>query len=397
MKQLFTLVFSFLSLFISAQQKETHQIKIYLEDAETGKNIDDAKVTLEGFEIPPIIGLYDKKNKFYYFDEIPDGYNTIMAYHKKYNEKGYQNLEGLPGELKLRLYDPNYVSYSFEKPKLKNFQKDYSNENSYIKTLQNRIEKHKEIENRNFKYLYNEDPFHIAIITKYSYKDFFSNESIKNLLDKLSLKYTEYKSGTEKSYTLNMYQFIEGRFYKNQYSEVEIQKYGNQLPYGFNCYNVFFFHKKDTTKFDRFNSKEIKELREFNLTVASISSRVIEYYANSKFKNESLKELYNHNINTNIHQYSIGNYDFGKLLIPEKIFFKNFKEESEMYFGDKKYKKVETLNSDSSIESLFFIIPKNQNLGMGLGTLDDIKTNEINFKDKFYFFNVISDNLKITK
>jgi len=114
MKQFFTLVFSFLSLCICAQQKDTHQIKIYLEDAETGKKIDDAKVTLEGFEIPPITGQYDKKGKYYFFDEIPDGYNTIMAYHKKYNEKGFQNISGLPSELKLRLYDPLNVSYSFE-------------------------------------------------------------------------------------------------------------------------------------------------------------------------------------------------------------------------------------------------------------------------------------------
>lgn len=396
MKQLFTFVFSFLSLFIYAQQKETHQIKISLEDAETGKNIDDAKVTLEGFEIPPIIGQYDKKGKFYYFDKIPNGYNTIMAYHKKYNEKGFQNLQGLPAELKLRLYDPNYVSYSFEKPKLKNFRKDYSKENSYIKTLRNKIEKNKEIENRNFKYLYNEDPFHIAIITKDSYKDFFSNEIIKNLLDKLSLEYTRYKSGTEKSYTLNMYQFMEGRFFKNQYSEIEIQKYGSQPPYGFNSYNVFFFHKKDMTKFNRFNSKEIQELRKLNLTVATISNRIIEYFANSKFKKESFEKLYNHNINTSIHQYSIDNYDFGKLANPETIFFKNSEKESKMYFGDNKYKKVETLNGDSSIEALFFIIPKKNNSGIGLGTID-AEVNETNFEDQFYFFNTIPNNLKIIK
>ena len=396
MRNLLPFIFSLFFLCISAQQKNNPDIKIYLEDAETGKNIDDARVTLEGFEIPPITGQYDKKGNYYYFDNIPSGYNTVMSYHKKYNEKGYQNLEGLPGELKLKLYDPKYVSYSFEKPKLKKIEKNYSKENSYIETLQNRIGKRKEIENRNFKYLYNEDPFHIAIITKYSYKDFFSNESIKNLLDKLSLEYTEYKSGTEKSYTLNMYQFIEGRFFKNQYSEIEIQKYGSQLPYGFNCYNVFFFHKKDTTKFDRFNSKEIHELRKLNLTIASISNRTIEYYANSKFKNESFEELYNHNINTNIHQYSIGNYDFGKLSIPEKIFFKNSKEESEMYFGDKNYKKVAPLNSDSSIESLFFIIPKKQNSGIGLGTID-FDINKTNFKDQFYFFNTVPNNLKIIK
>lgn len=394
MKQLFILVFFLLSLCICAQQKDTPKIKIYLEDAETGKNIDDAKVTLEGFEIPAITGQYDKKGKYYYFYKIPAGYNTVMSYHKKYNEKGYQNLEGLPKKLELRLYDPNYVSYSFDKPKLKEFRKDYSKEDSYLKTLKNTIGKGKEIENRNFKYLYNEDPFHIAIITKYSYKGFFSNDSIKNLLNKLSLECTEYKSGTEKRYKLNMYQFSEGRFFKNESSEIEIQQYGSQLPYGFNTYNVFFFHKKDTTRFDRFNSKEIQELRKFNLTVAAISYRVVEYYANSKFKNESFQELYNYDI----FQYSISNYDFGKLESPEKIFFKNSENERRMYFGNEKFKKIETLNSDSSIKAIFFVIPKKQNSGIGLGLLDDDSINEINFKDKFYFFNTIpNNNFKIIK
>ncbi|MCV9928125.1 hypothetical protein OIU83_10700 [Flavobacterium sp. LS1R49] len=106
MKHLSILYFALLSFCISAQEKTTHAIKIYVEDAETGKNIDDAKVTLEGFEIPAITAKYDTKNRYYYFNEIPSGYNTVMSYHKKYNEKGFQNVAGLPEELKLQLHTP---------------------------------------------------------------------------------------------------------------------------------------------------------------------------------------------------------------------------------------------------------------------------------------------------
>lgn len=109
MKNLSILYFTLFSFCVLAQKKEAPVIKIYLEDAETGKNIPDAKVTLEGFEIPAITGKYDKVGKYYYFTEIPVGYNTIMAYHKKYNEKGFQNMKGLPKELKLKLYTPYRV------------------------------------------------------------------------------------------------------------------------------------------------------------------------------------------------------------------------------------------------------------------------------------------------
>ncbi|MCC9074118.1 hypothetical protein LNQ49_21245 [Flavobacterium sp. F-65] len=398
MKHVLLFFFSLLSFYSLAQEKATPQIKIYLEDAETGKNIDDAKVTLEGFEIPAITAKYDQKNNYYYFNEIPSGYNTVMSYHKKYNEKGYQNVAGLPKELKLRLYDPHYVSYSFEKPKLTEFKKDYSEQDNYLKILQNKISKGNSIENKNFRYLYNEDLFHVAIITKYSYKDFFSNDTIKRLLNKLSLEYTKYKSGTEERYTLNAYQFNDTRLSKYQYLENDIQQSENQNYPGLNNYNVCFFNKIDKTKFNRFNCKEIQELRKFNFVVATLSNRVIEYYANSKFNKKSFKELYDHNIKNNIYQNSIDNYDFGKLKIPEKIFFKSSEKESKMYFGEEKSRKLEVLNSDYFIETIFFVIPKNQNSSKGLGTLDDDSVNETNFKNRFYFFNTLSGNyLKIIK
>ena len=86
-------------------------IKIYLEDAETSKNICDAKVTLEGLEIPEIRGKYDKIGKFYYFTEIPEGYNTVMAYHEKYNEKGFQDVKGLTRNIRLKLYKPYRIKF----------------------------------------------------------------------------------------------------------------------------------------------------------------------------------------------------------------------------------------------------------------------------------------------
>ncbi|MCP2028810.1 hypothetical protein L1276_003981 [Flavobacterium sp. HSC-32F16] len=109
MKPLLIFFFTVISFYVSAQEKPISSIKIYLEDAETLKNINDAKVTLEGFEIPAIKAKYNKKEKYYYLDKIPSGYNTIMAYHKKYNEKGFQNISGLPKELRLQLHLPYRV------------------------------------------------------------------------------------------------------------------------------------------------------------------------------------------------------------------------------------------------------------------------------------------------
>jgi len=90
-------------------QSEKAVIKVYLEDANTGKNIIDANVILEGFKKTVIKGKFDKEGKFYYFTKIPNGYNTVMAYHKGYNEKGFQNTNDLPKELRLKLYTPYRV------------------------------------------------------------------------------------------------------------------------------------------------------------------------------------------------------------------------------------------------------------------------------------------------
>jgi len=109
--------FSFLLLFLFLLGfGQNPAIKIYVADAENSKNISNAKVCLEGFEIPAIKAQYKKKEKYYYFTEIPKNYNTVMVYHKKYNEKGFQDMNGLPKELKFKLHEPlqNYYDFDYE-------------------------------------------------------------------------------------------------------------------------------------------------------------------------------------------------------------------------------------------------------------------------------------------
>lgn len=200
MKNLTILYFTLLSFCVLAQKKEAYAIKIQLEDAETGKNIDDAKVTLEGFEIPALTAKYDKQEKVYYFDEIPNGYNTIMAYHKKYNEKGFQNIQGLPKELKLSLY----ALYRIKIP------------NDSI----------------NF---YKEDNYHIYILF---------NDAILNTL-KTCPDFDSKSLCFAKEYIT--------KFYKNLIVK-------DELSFGTWSLNTIIIEKKNKKKFKRFNDPIIKEI-----------------------------------------------------------------------------------------------------------------------------------------
>lgn len=375
MKQLFTLVFSFLSLFISAQQEETHQIKIFLEDAETGKNIDDAKVTLEGFEIPPIISQYDKKGKYYYFDEIPNGYNTIMSYHKKYNEKGYQNLEGLPGELKLRLYDPLNVSYGFEKIVLtkenccnQGKKYNYQLQPQTLKRVKNSSTKKSK---STFRYLYAEDPYHIAIISKLDRDHFLNDDKIKESIKKLSIE--------------EMYE--SERFGEYVYESYAIDNKTGHLVDGFDAltrqhtYKVYIFQKKDSTKFKRFNCPEIKKLRELNLIVSTLTIKKLEYYANKPFNSE---KFYGSNKNSE----DIKHYDLSTFRNIDVSYFDTQKEDLKHYFfGINPNATNDRLTSldDDKIFSAFFVIPKNFQSSIGLGALDNVEIDKTN--DSLLFTN----------
>lgn len=373
-------------------QVENKFIKIFVQDAITGKNIKDAKVTLEGFEIPEIVGKYDKKGKFYYFNDIPKGYNTVMAYHKKYNEKGFQDIGGLTKSITIKLEDKRFLNYSFEKPLLESIRKEYSIKNKYIESLEKLLAKREKVSNKHYKYIYNEDSYHIAIISKLNEKDFFSNDTVKKLFQSLSLVQTRYMFGTEENYRLNCYGFVNGDFYKREVSK-EISEYNSFNDFGNeDTYRVYFFHKKDESKFERFNCREIYELRKHNLIVAVLTSRVIEYFGSSKFKNQLFEDFYKHYVESNILQYSIENYDFGKLKESPQIFFNTSKKEDKMYFGEKKSKRFESMPSSNEglIKTLFFLIPKqNDNLSIGLGALDCSNETKVNFEEKYYFFNSI--------
>jgi hypothetical protein len=272
MKTILYLFISLSSCFVFGQNKD-FAIKIFLEDAYTRKNIKDAKVTLEGFEIPEIVGNYDKKGKFYYFSEIPEGYNTVMAYHKDYNEKGFQNVEGLPAVLKFRLQDKKNSSYSF----LKVPDSLYDNK------------KKKRIKNVLFKDRYIEDPFKIIISPKNAmdYNDFkeFINQKIeelnieivlvnpyweRNKIDKYPFDVTQ-KEGYPKI-TANNSQEIDGKYLlplacglNNMDNTFFETHYSNKIK------DVcFIFRKKDGSKFKRFNDPIIRKLKAEKVNICSI-------------------------------------------------------------------------------------------------------------------------------
>lgn len=295
MKKLSVLLFALLSFYISAQEKATPAIKIYLENAETGKNIGDAKVTLEGFEIPAITGQYDKKGKYYYFDKIPAGYNTIMSYHKKYNEKGFQNIDGLPEELKLKLYDPLNVSYDFE---------SYIGVNKYV-----------------------EDPYKISISTsdflEYNTLKDYINQTIQGLQLPVELvnPYWEinkiennpYCTPQKEGYpisNLKENQRIEGGYLFPLVGGVSSifpdRSYSNTSKD-----ICFILRKTDGSKFKRFNDPIIKKLKQQNIKVCSIvlnkkNGRDLTITSNFKIRDQQNK---NFNLKNKIDSSKVFFYD----------------------------------------------------------------------------------------
>ncbi len=364
----------FLGFSLHGQRSDTIAIKIYLEDAETSKNVCDAKVTLEGFEIPAIVGKYDKKGKFYYFTEVPKGYNTIMAYHKKYNEKGFQNTEGLPKEIKLQLFDPMNVSYRFES-------------NPYKDSVQ---------------VIYIEDPYKFGItsVNDGDYTTF--RKYIINEIEKLNLNvelvnpFLEMEKNTNiplkfrgKLSYCNDFEFCKNANYVKQieaYPDLRIETkppivgyeenklkpfpiiYTNEtiLPLlatdsnnDFYClstyeevlYNngsdfmipnretniIFYVRKKDGKKFKRYNDPIIRKIREINrINTFSVTYR--KYYHNSKkgkfYKNSYTKDLDRFNNFKNIDSSKVFFYHTKRFVkYKNRFFFKLFTIKHQQVFG----------------------------------------------------------------
>jgi hypothetical protein len=367
MKNVYFIVTLLFCLFVQGQNSPA--IKIYLEDAETGKNIPDAKVTLEGFEIPAITGKYNQKEKYYYFAEIPAGYNTIMAYHKKYNEKGFQDTGGLPKELKLKLYDPLNVSYSFEKIVLTNEnccnqgkQSNYAKKPKYLNDV---IDSKKTISRPKFRYIYIEDPYHIAVLCKRTGGDCFENDSIKKILIELSLE------------EINYQHYGVGKFiidWESGYLSDDPNP--NQLG------NVFILHKKDGSKFKRFNSPEIKKLRSHNLIIASFTNRQLEYYSDIRY---DANKFYEYTTKKNYYGSSHTFYSPREI---RQTFSNTLKKDLDNYYGKNKKNLTNDrlpTSDDNKIFSSFFVIANTTIDGIGLGALDNMELNKSSIQD--YIFN----------
>jgi predicted SAM-dependent methyltransferase len=288
-----------------------------------------------------------------------------MAYHEKYNEKGFQDLNGLPKELRLKLYEPFNLSYGFEKPVLsrENCCNEEKNTNYSImpKTLEKVLNNNEKISNPNFRYIYQEDQYRIAIISKYDYKTFFSNDTIKNIL---------------KEYSLEEYELNEGNYQK--YAIDKFSGYLMSCKKG-NCgiEYVYIIQKKDGTSFKRFNSIEIIKLRENNFVVAALTNKKLEYYANFPFDSKKFHFLENYAKSSLFRAGKIG------------ITFCSTPEENyKMYYGDFDINIVGDImpsHDDDILYGLFLVIPKDQHSSIGLGALDNMEVDKRQVEQ--YFFN----------
>jgi hypothetical protein len=291
--------FSFLLLFLFLLGfGQNPAIKIYVADAENSKNISNAKVCLEGFEIPAIKAQYNKKEKYYYFTEIPKNYNTVMVYHKKYNEKGFQDMNGLPKELKFKLHEPLQNYYDF----------DYETSN--------------EQPNKKFYNYYVEDPFKIVIRPKkeMSYNDFrnyiYSYINENNIeIEPVNPVWERYKLENNIKENLEPYPLYNDLylpnedFYKNEFTIFPIAYYRSYIGHADvkpvsndSKFITLFFRKKNKEKFKRFNDEIINQLSknsEINILSVIIPlgnylENGITFYYNTK-RDQEIKYIINQN------------------------------------------------------------------------------------------------------
>jgi hypothetical protein len=339
MNKYFTaLCFTFLSLCIFAQAKQIPVIKIYLEDAENGKNIDNANVTLEGFELPAITAKYNKEEKNYYFYEIPAGYNTIMTYHKKYNEKGFQNVAGLPNELKFKLFDPIKISYSFDF-----FWYHYFPQKSYV-----------------------EDPYKISIsaandMDYNAFRKFVSTkiqelkleiELVNPLWEESKIAVNSFAFPNQKeaypSLSLKKTNIIDSEYFfplKSGVSNIFPDKNYSNTPNDIS----FIIRKKDGSKFKRFNDPIIKKLKEEKFNVSAIVLNKITGYDNLQTK-LNVRDRLNKKLNI---KYKVDS---------SKVFFYNlsfYKKQPKIFFWKHKLPRGIIEPGQFPQLPLFFLIANN--------------------------------------
>lgn len=365
---------------------QTDGLRIYVSDIENGKNITDAKVTLEGFELPEIKAIYNTEGHYYYIDKLPEGYNTVMAYHKGYNEKGYQKTEGLSTEVNLRLHSSRNVFYDFEKPVLTEISANYSRKNLYQKKLEKVLSMNEDgISLPSFRYLYQEDFYHIAILSEIPTESFF-NDGLKKVLDNLSLEpsRTIVETGAGimsrcfgvKSYGGSIY------YDQNLYASLDSANECDKSMGFETAYRIYFFNKKNGEKLSRYNSVEIKKLREMGYTVAAITYRKIEYYGKEKFNPDI---FFNMQSTFFKDDYVPAVTDYFLFNLPQKPFqtlYSNLKDDMSKRYDGVFYG---SSDKDNIIYSLYLVMPRSGTEAIGLGILD-IATKE-DLISKYIFTN----------
>jgi len=299
-----TAILFFCAIPTLSQANKQAAIKIYLTDAETGKAVKNARVTLEGFQIPPIEGNYDKKGKYYYFTEIPTGYNTVMSYHKDYNEKGFQNTDGLPKEVRLKLYDPLNVSYEISS----------FHDSMYIQ------HRNRYISSKYFRDIYIEDPYKIAITTLIEDCD-----ELLKLIKGFGLDLEPINP-----YSIDLTYQCDS-IYVNPAYNYPITEGCSALKSKEHFYSpVIFFKKRNGEKFKRFNDPIIAKLRGDQFFVQTVVYSKTAYRETKRFK---IKKYKTDNLNSYFDRYN-----FGLISIEYKKYF-----ETDNDFFDSKLISVESL------------------------------------------------------
>lgn len=95
----------FFLIFSLARGQNTPTIKIYLEDAETGKKVNGAKVTLEGIGVSSLKAKFDKQTNTYFFKDIDyDKYNLVYVQHTTKEPQIYKKDRNFPCQINLKMY-----------------------------------------------------------------------------------------------------------------------------------------------------------------------------------------------------------------------------------------------------------------------------------------------------
>ncbi len=308
-------------------------IKIFVLDAETRKQIPNAKVFLEGIGIPSLNAKYNSKEGYYYFDEHSEKYNTIMVYHKKYNEKGFQNKNNLPQEITFKLHKSLNNYYDFVDKK--NSSKDHI--------------------------FYVEDPYKIIIrpeSSDISYNSF--REKIYSFIKKNNLEIEPINPSIEYNIRKGYKNQLVTEPYPLMFSEnITCNQNVCSFPliYGFDNFQtycndekttktkniVLFFRKKDKTKFKRFNDpiiNKIEESRQFKILYV-IYNKGIRYI-------DDLNSNYNYRDREN------RNYNIKNKIDSSAVYFYN----NDLPLNKRKVKHSIT-DEKPSCEPIFTLVEKN--------------------------------------